>query len=255
VTLPDVSEASGIAASRRTPGIFWVHNDSGQPDLYAVDERGSVKTRIRISGLTVRDWEDIAVGPCPGGSCIYIADIGDNHASRDRITVYRLPEPAAGDKTAPAPEAFHATYPDGPRDAETLVVTTDARIYIVSKGDSAPVASYRFPRALRSGATVQLERVGPPLSADKVDDHWITGGSASPDGRWIALRTHTRLAFYRSADFARGAWQEATHTDLATLDEPQGEGVAIGAEDRIYLVGEGGRFGSGTFARLDCQLK
>ena len=235
------------------PGIFWVHNDSGQPDLFALDAQGSLKARIRISGITVRDWEDIATGPCPRGSCIYIADIGDNNAARDRITVYRLPEPDLGDKATAPSEVFHATYPDGPRDAETLVVTTDARIFIVSKGETGSVAVYRFPGALRDGATVQLEHVGQSLTADRVNEgNRITGGSASQDGRWIVLRTHGYLTFYSAADFVRGAWRAAMRVDLAALDEPQGEGVALGGDDRIYLVGEGGSVGSGTFARFSC---
>ena len=38
---PAIREASGIVASRRYPGIFWVHNDSGNPPaLYAVRRDG-----------------------------------------------------------------------------------------------------------------------------------------------------------------------------------------------------------------------
>ena len=36
-----ISECSGIVASRRYEGIFWVHNDSGHPPvLYAIRESG-----------------------------------------------------------------------------------------------------------------------------------------------------------------------------------------------------------------------
>ena len=32
-----------------------------------------------------------------GGRCLYVADIGDNQAERARITIFRVPEPAAAD--------------------------------------------------------------------------------------------------------------------------------------------------------------
>src|SRR5688572_16148109 len=76
VRVPDLPEGSGLAASRRTPGRFWSHNDSGAPVLVALDESGRVLGRLRIDGVTVGDWEAVAVGRCPSGSCIYIGDIG-----------------------------------------------------------------------------------------------------------------------------------------------------------------------------------
>lgn len=50
---------------------------------------------IYIDGAHSLDWEDIACGPCPGGSghCIYIADTGGN-AGGDANTIYRIREPA-----------------------------------------------------------------------------------------------------------------------------------------------------------------
>ena len=78
VRIPDLPEASGVAVSRRSPGRLWAHNDSGEAVLVALDTRGTVTGRVRVSGSKVDDWEAVAVGPCPGGSCIYIADIGDN---------------------------------------------------------------------------------------------------------------------------------------------------------------------------------
>jgi hypothetical protein len=36
----DLPEASGVAASRRTPGVLWSHNDAGQPTLVALTTDG-----------------------------------------------------------------------------------------------------------------------------------------------------------------------------------------------------------------------
>jgi len=58
---PDITESSGIVASRRFPGVFWTHNDDGgQPVLYAIGKRGQALGRVAVDGVTVKDWEDIA---------------------------------------------------------------------------------------------------------------------------------------------------------------------------------------------------
>jgi len=247
-------EGSGIAASRSRPGVLWAHNDSSQPALVVLDEQGAVTGQVRVAGARVDDWEDIAVGPCPRGSCIYIGDIGDNKEVRGAITVYRVPEPAAGATTTDVAEAFQGKYPDGPHDAESLFVTAAGEIVVVTKGSSGSVAVYRFPRALTPGATMPLERVGSPLTSHRTPPKdRPTAADLSPDGRWVAMRTSDYAAFFASDDFLAGRWKEAGRVDLRPLKEPQGEGVAFGREGRVFLLGESAR--GGTFARLDCTLR
>jgi hypothetical protein len=254
VPLPEIPEASGIAVSRRSPGLLWSHNDSGEPVLFGLDWQGKIKARIRVTNAEMEDWEDTAAGPCPAGSCLYLADIGDNRGTRKRITVYRVPEPGLGDaSTAPA-EAFHATYPDGPHDAEALFVTPEAEVFVVTKSQRG---LYRFSKPLRSGSSVVLERVSTPniggVSGKKRGSR-ITGAAASPDGKWAALRTNTSVLFYRLPDLLSGA-SPTLHFDLATLQEPQGEGIGWGEKGTIYLTGEGGgKNRPGTLARITCAL-
>jgi hypothetical protein len=253
VALPDIPETSGVAFSLRTPGLLWTHKDQGSSVLYAVDERGTVKGRVRVSGVTMLDWEDLAAAPCGKESCLYLADIGDNGARRREISLYRVREPAPGDSATERAEAFHATYPDGPRDAEALIVTRDGQLLIVTKGNDAPVAVYRFPQPLRAAATVTLEKLG-TLAGDKpAKGLRVTGGSASPDGARFALRTHDAVLFYDAREFLRGRF-EPTRFDVTPLAEPQGEGVALGPNGALALTSEGGRKGRpGSLARAVCS--
>lgn len=256
VTVPELAEGSGLAVSSRVPGRLWAHNDSGESVLIALDERGSVTGRVRLTGATVEDWEAIAVGPCGAGSCLHVADIGDNNAARKRVTIYRLPEPAGATDSAAVSDVFHATYPDGPHDAEALLITPDGRLHIVTKGETGPVALYRFPRELRSGGSVQLERIGEAGSNKAGKASRITDGAVSSDGQWTALRTGSSLVFYHTSELLAGQWREASRVDLAPLNEPQGEGVALGANNAVFLAGEGGGKGQpGTFARFTCAPK
>jgi hypothetical protein len=253
--MPELREASGIAVSLRIPGRLWTHNDSGQPDLFTLDTRGSVTGRVRLSGVTVEDWEAVAVGPCPGGSCVYVGDIGDNDAERKRITIYRFQEPSGSVSTVAVKDVFHGTYPDGAHDAETLLVTPDGGVFIVTKGDTGAVALYRFPRELRPGSTHELERVGNARGSAKPGvKERITDGAVSANGESVVLRTGEKLTFHRTAELLAGNWRVATTVDLTSVGEAQGEGVAIGADNTVYLAGEGGgKSLPGTFARLTCS--
>jgi hypothetical protein len=257
VRVAELPEGSGLAASRRMPGRFWSHNDSGDPVLVALDDNGRVIGRVRVDGATVEDWESVAVGRCPSGSCIYVADIGDNDAKRDRITVYRIPEPTEASGSVKVSGVFHATYPDGAHDAESLLITADGRLHIVTKGETGPVSMYRFPNELQSGTTLRLERVGEPReSRPAAENDRVTDGAVSPSGEWIALRSTNRLTFYRAADLLAGNWREAGRVPLTTIGEPQGEGVSFGSESAVYLVSEGGRKNQpGAFSRLTCTLQ
>jgi hypothetical protein len=251
VRVKELPEGSGLAASRRTPGRFWSHNDSGKPVLFALDGNGRVTGRLTLPGATVDDWEAVAVGSCPSGSCLYVADIGDNSAHRRHITIYRVPEPEAATGPVEVTGVFHATYPDRAHDAEALLVAEDGRLHIVTKGNTGPIALYRFPRELQSGTTMRLERVGEPRAAAAKDR--ITDGAVSPDGHWIVLRTERALIFYRASDLLGGNWREAGRETLASLGEPQGEGVTFGSDNALYLMSEGGgRKRPGAFARLTC---
>jgi hypothetical protein len=255
VRLPGLSEASGVAASRRHPGRLWSHNDSGTADLVTLTDRGAVSGRIRLTGLAIDDWEALAVAPCPGGSCLYIADIGDNDATRERITIHRLPEPDTSATSAAVRESFHASYPDGAHDAETLLVGSKGEMFVVTKGETGPVALYRFPLDAKPGATVKLEAVGKARGGKTSQDDHITDGAFSPDGTWIVLRTKTALQFYLARDLIAGNWREIGRSSVANLKEPQGEGLAFVDDRTLVLVSEGpGESQAGTFVRMNCMF-
>ena len=246
VRLPGVEEASGVAFSRRNPGTIWSHNDSSGPELFAFDQSGHARGRVQVTGASVTDWEDLAAGPCREGSCLYIADIGDNHHVRPNIVVYRVPEPRPDDTMTESVEPWVLAYPDGPRDAEALFVTSTGRLFLVSKANADQTALYRLP-VPDSASSGRLEYVA-QLPLDRV-----TGADASPDGRWVALRTHTELLFYHADDLLTGKTTQPRRFDLRPLNEHQGEGVAFGPDGLVYLVGEGGR--SGTLATVRCSLR
>jgi len=251
-------EASGLALSRLSANLLWSMNDSDDPAVVALSTMGEVKGQVRITGAAVRDWEALSVGPCPGGSCLYVGDIGDDGAKRMQVTVYRVPEPKADDRVTAQADTFVFAYPDRAHDAESLLVTSDQNLFIITKGH--PTVLYRAPRDARPGTIAMLTRVADLpvekfLSDQDRKRSRITDATTTPDGEWAALRTNSELLLLRTRDLVDGKMNDVWHANLRSLDETQGEGVAISNGGDIYLAGEGGGHGlPGTFTRVKCQL-
>jgi hypothetical protein len=250
-------EASGLAMSRRSPNLLWSINDSDDPTVVALSTTGELKGQVRLTGAAVRDWEALSVGPCAGGSCLYVGDIGDDGAKRMQVTIYRVPEPKADDAATPQVDTFVVAYPDSAHDAESLLVTSDQSLFIITKGH--PTVLYRAPD-MRPSTTAKLTRVA-DLPVDKFlsdEDRKrsrITDAATTPDGEWVALRTNSELLLLRTRDLVDGKMNDVWHANLRSLDETQGEGVSISNAGDVYLAGEGGGHGlPGTFTHVKCQL-
>ena len=258
-TMPgELVESSGADFSRLDDGVLWSHNDSGgDPALVAMDSTGAVLGRVRVTGAENRDWEDMAAGPCgpEGGDCLWIADTGDNDARRDRVTVYRIPEPRPGDEASARADAFHAVFPGGARDAEALAVTPEGDVYLITKGRNSGVALYRYPAPLAAGGTATLEPVqtftGGPI--DLPDQ--VTGAAWTADGRYLVLRTYTAVGVWR-----RG--EDGTLTDvlpggvpLEPLREFQGEALALRADGVLAFTSEAGDGEPGPIGMMRCRFE
>jgi hypothetical protein len=245
-SLRQVPEASGLAVSRRTPGILWSHNDSGHATvLFALDASGALRGQVRVP-IETQDWEDVSSGSCPGGECLYIADIGDNGLSRHHIRIFRLPEPSPDDTETAPPEVFNASYTDGRHNAEALfVVGTD--LFIVTRDRTGALYRAALPP---SGATnVAFERIG------QLDLAAVTDAETTRDARSVVVRTSHEAVVYRTVDIVRGGAVPAGFSiPIDGLKEAQGEGVALDG-NMLYLVSEGRPWRrAGRFLSLRCTL-
>ncbi|MQA91446.1 MAG: hypothetical protein GEU90_14670 [Gemmatimonas sp.] len=257
LSLPSgVDEASGVVMSRTTPGTLWIHNDSGnEPVLLAVDAAGRELGSVAVTNAENDDWEDIASGSCPAGECLYIADSGDNGADRSRIHLYRVPEPHPEDAATSPAERFDMVYPGGPRDAEALFLLPDERIFLVTKGSRTQIEVYAYPGPLRPGETVELQRVRALSTGPVPVMDLVTGAGANPAGSWVAIRTYTGVLLYRAEELLGTGGHSPIHAEIGSIGETQGEGVALGDNGTLVLVGEGGGGGfPGTLAILRCDL-
>jgi hypothetical protein len=242
--LPEIPEASGLAVSRRNRGLLWSHNDSGSAAvLFAIDPAGNVRGRVRLP-IRTRDWEDVSVARCSTGDCVYVADIGDNRATRPAVQIYRVPEPAAGDRETEPPQMFNATYADGPHNAEAMfIIGTD--FFIVTRDRTGGL--YRAAAASAS-RPLRFDRIGElGLGA-------VTDAETSVDETSVVVRTSHEAVIYRTADLIRGTISPSRRIPIDGLKEPQGEGVALDGA-MLYLASEGRPWSTaGHLLRLSCRL-
>ncbi len=250
VNAPELREASGIVASRRNPGLLWVHNDGGHGLLYAIDEHAQLVETFRLTGVQMTDWEDIAVGPGPdaGVAYLYVGDIGDNNDDRVSAAVYRVPEPVVTPSLAsvttslPGAVALPFTYADKAHNAETLLLDpATADLYVVTKRGKHPSGVYADP-APQSTTTMDLAEVdelafGTGMLAGS---NRATGGDISPDGQSILLRTYSNAFLWKRAGRSVAATLAGDPCPVALAQEPQGEGIGFSADGKSYFsISEG----------------
>lgn len=221
---PRLEESSGLVASRTMPGLLWTVADSGSAaEVYGV-RAGRIVAVVRLAGVDNVDWEALAPGP---GRTLWVADIGDNAERRSTVTLHRFAEPASTGTTSVRPGSATLRYPDGPHDAEALLVQPrTGRVLLVTKGLLAG-AVYTADRVRwEAGAITRLRRVAaaPGLVSD---------GAWSPDGARLVLRT------YRDALVGRRPGVTGIRVDLPAQE--QGESVAWTLDGSALLIGSEGR--------------
>ena len=251
----ELRESSGVAVSRRHPGILWTHNDSGHdPILYAVNHQGEQVGRFSVTGARAVDWEDIALGRCPdsGETCLYIADTGDNGERRNHVSLYILREPddVGGERTVGA-RRVRLTYPDGPRDVEALAVAPSGDVLLISRGRRRPIVTYRVPSdALLGRAAKAAPWIDLGIEAQPLVGRLVTGAAISADGSTLAVRTYTELYFFLLAEEPASA--QLVGVCWLGLKEPQGEAVDFLDDSTLVFTSEAARGRRGGISRVQC---
>jgi hypothetical protein len=222
-----INEASGLAVSRRHPGVVYVHNDSGgSPRIFAVGPDGRTKATLTIAGAGARDWEALALGRDEAGRpALFVADIGDNlNGAWPQVTVYRVREPTRLSSRTLQATVFRMRYADGPRNAESLLINpVTGRLYIASKEFAGGL--YAAPARLRTDRVNVLRRIAkaPAMATD---------GAYAPDGRTFVIRTYFSAHVFSAPDRLMRV--------VSLPNQEQGESIAFTADGRSLLAGSEG---------------
>ncbi|MEO7454206.1 MAG: WD40 repeat domain-containing protein [Fimbriimonadales bacterium] len=235
-----IKESSGVAASGIKKGIYWTHNDSGaKAELFAFDAAGKDLATFTLTGINARDWEDIACARVDGKSYLYVGDIGDNLEDQRQVRIYRIPEPAIDDVKAVSNfDTYNVKYPDGPHNAEALMVAPDGDIYIVTKNDFGDSGLYLLSKPDKSGTYTLEKSAQLKIEGGNVYSHRVTGGDISPDGKSVVLRTYFSILLFRVNSIPGIA--KVNPISLPVPLERQGEAICFDIEnDRLLTTTEG----------------
>ena len=137
-----------------------------------------------------------------------------------------------------------SAYPDGPHDAEALLLDGRGRPFVVTKEPlsggvytpAGPLTSRR-PTALRRVATLSFlptgSAGGPVGAASQV---LVTGGSVSADGRLVVLRTYTDAYVWSAPDGDIEVALSGSPRRIPLPATAQGEAVAVAPDGRSLLT-------------------
>jgi len=241
LSLNDIDEASGLVASQKNENVFWTHNDSGGDNcLYAFNANGIHLGRYYLQGFSLRDWEDLSIGPGPiqDSSYLYVGEIGDNSAQYNEKYIYRLLEPTVSSTQSPVNitlsdvETITVIYPDQKRDAETLLIDPWTKdLYIFSKREEFnKIYQIPFPQSVTNVITAEL--VGtvdlyPNQNNSGNQSTWLVAGEMSTDGFEIVLKSYEHIMYYSREE--NGSFMSAFDSDpviVPYIPETQGEALA-----------------------------
>ncbi len=230
-------EASGIVKSRRYPGIYWVHNDSGNPSLiFAIRGDGRIVRPFRLEVPNI-DWEDIAIDD---HGHLYVGDIGDNAGALPLRAIYRIDEPNPSSAASQPLKASAISFYSLPRssrfDAESLVYDQGVGILVAKYHDGRAAELFSVPLEPPS----PLTRPARPRSLGGLPGFTepATGADLTQDRTLLAVCSSSVTRIYRRRDPELDPWRLLSEV---RYESSPIEGIAWDGRD-LVLVAEGGGF-------------
>ena len=233
-----LNEASGLACGKKVQSVFWSHNDSGDPArIFAFGAQGEDYATCYLEGINHKDYEDICLGIIKGIPYVFVADIGDNLNKREQIHIYQFEEPIVDTSLrersisveATKIKTWTLTYPDGARDAESIMFDPiDESLYIISKREEM-VGVYRVLDQPEENLLLIAQL---PLT-------WVVAADISRDGKQISIKTGEAIwNWKRVRNEPLGEVLQKAPMNLPYEKEKQGEAFAWDSFGNYYTIGE-----------------
>lgn len=189
---PTLEEISGVAPSVQNPGALWVVEDHGnEPAVYAIDVTGALLATVHLGGVEDVDMEDLDLAPCPEGTCIVVADTGNNQHDRTDLALVVVPEPLLDGHTQFTEPAvrYGFTWPE-PEDNEAITHTDDGRFVLASKRTDKTTQIATVPAYTDGVEATIVASLATAKEADAVGGGLVTSLSMWPDQHALLVRTY-----------------------------------------------------------------
>ncbi len=237
-----LDEVSGmITFSGRS---VWVIEDSSNPDkIREVDTLGQVVTSFEVSNAKNRDWEALTTD---FEGHVYIGDFGNNSNKREKLRIYKLPDPRKekGDKIPAKTIAF--SYPDQeafPPPASQMRFDAEAFfhhqgfLYIITKNRSEPFDGtadiYQVPD---QPGSYQAKKLGSIMLCKDRMHCQVTDAALSPDGKKLVLLGYGNLWILNP--FSPEGMAGQTLTPISLGANTQLEAICFANDQLLYLADE-----------------
>ena len=247
---PGSREVSGIVPSRQWPGVFWVHNDSGdETRIYPVDRKGRLQKSARgidkpgvlIGGVINSDWEAIALD---ASGHVIIADVGNNSNGRRDLALHYVvePEPTAGFTGMlrsvfvryPEQKVWPAPKTDFNYDCEGVFTKGDTVYFVTKRRSDTLTRLYRLD-APKAGVVNVLTPV-----ADFDVRGRATAADATPDGRRLVVLTYESVWMFEAKTPGSDDWFAGSVWWLPFTGVKGAEGVCFDGLETILIAAEEG---------------
>lgn len=230
-----LTEVSGLVSD----GAHWyaVNDGGSRLEVYVLGRDCAVR-RVITAPVDPFDVEDLARAP---DGTLWLADTGDNRLQRDTVALHALTP--GGSATL-----YRLTYPDGPHDAEALLLDRTGVPYVITKNILGESEVYRPVGRLDSPGPTPLKKVAelslagtdtPGGPVGRIGSVLVTGGAVSADGTVVALRTYTDAYLYPAPDGDVVAALKREPVRVPLPGEDQGEAIALEPDGTLLSVSEG----------------
>lgn len=241
---PRVEETSGLASIGND--LLTFNDSGGKASLYQHGFDGKIQMEHPIEGAINRDWEDIA----QDDSLFYIADTGNNYATRKDLTIYHV------DKNFHLVDSIGIRYAQQTNfkrkkknkfDAEALIAIDDSLVLFSKNRKSKKTQLYVFPK--QGGNYILDKRINYNVEA------LITGGDYNAQSKQVVLTgydfDYIQYVFVLD-NFELNALEEVKISRYQLpLENAQVEAVKILNDGAIWISSEGEGFNIPFLMKLD----
>ena len=239
-TLPkQLKEVSGIVFSHNNQ-LIWTLEDSGNAnEIYGLDSQGKIEKTITIAQTENIDWEDITKDSKEN---LYIGDFGNNDNTRKDLSIYKIDKDSLNNQSVIPSYKISFVYPEQtefPPKKTKLFYDVEAFVeyknnfYLFtknrSKGFDGTTFLYKVPN---QAGFYQAQLLGQFKAEGDYQNAAITSASISPDGKKVALLSHSQVWVFDSFSSDNFFLGKVKRVSLEHFSQKE----AIGFKDNTTLL-------------------